>query len=54
MLSLSKAIKENRLDEFVEQQEAAGVGPIHESEFLGFAPDEYRPLASAGGRFSVF
>lgn len=33
-LSLSKAVKENRLEEFIRQQEAAGIGPVNEAAFL--------------------
>lgn len=36
-LSLSKAIKENRLEEFIRQAEAAGIGPVEEAAFLGAA-----------------
>lgn len=28
MLSLSQAIREKRLDEFIEQAEASGIGPV--------------------------
>jgi hypothetical protein len=35
MLSLSEAIKKGQLDQFVAEQEAAGVGPIDRSEFDG-------------------
>jgi hypothetical protein len=34
MLSLAKALKENRLEEFIRQQEAAGIGPVKEAVFL--------------------
>jgi hypothetical protein len=37
MLSLSKAIKEDRLGDFILQQEAAGVGPTNEPDFLSAA-----------------
>ena len=33
-LSLALALKENRLEDFIRQQEAAGVGPAAESEVL--------------------
>lgn len=33
MISLAKAIREGRLQEFVAQEEARGVGPISEAEF---------------------
>lgn len=33
MLSLTEAIRENRLQEFIAQEEARGVGPISEAEF---------------------
>ena len=33
MISLSEALKEKRLDDFIAQQEARGVGPISEVEF---------------------
>lgn len=36
-LTLSLAIKSGRLDEFIRQQEAAGIGPIDEAAFLGAA-----------------
>ena len=32
-LSLSRAIKEDRRDDFIAQEEARGVGPINETEF---------------------
>lgn len=32
-LTLAKAISEGRLDEFVAQEEARGVGPISEAKF---------------------
>lgn len=35
VISLSKAIKENRLEEFIRQAEAAGIGPVEEAAFLG-------------------
>ncbi len=34
MLSLSEAIRENRLEEFIAQEEARGVGPVSEAEFI--------------------
>jgi hypothetical protein len=37
MLTLSEAIKTNRLDEFVRQQEVTGVGPIDEAAFFDAA-----------------
>ncbi len=37
MLTLSKAIAEDRLDEFVRQQESVGVAPIPEAAFLSAA-----------------
>lgn len=33
MLSLSRAIQEDRLDEFIQQANVTGVGPISEAEF---------------------
>jgi hypothetical protein len=33
MLSLSEAIKKDQLDQFVAEQEAAGIGPIDRAEF---------------------
>ena len=33
MISLAKALKENRLEEFIQQQEASGIGSIKESDF---------------------
>ncbi len=33
MISLSQAIREDMLEKFIEQQEAAGTGPISEAEF---------------------
>ena len=33
MLSLSDALKEGRLDEFIAQEEARGVGPIDRADF---------------------
>jgi len=33
MLSLSKAQKTGRLEEFITQEEARGIGPISEAEF---------------------
>jgi hypothetical protein len=35
MLSLSEAIKNGQLDQFVAEQEAAGIGPIDRPEFNG-------------------
>jgi hypothetical protein len=35
MLSLSEAIKKGQLDQFVAEQEAAGLGPIDRAEFDG-------------------
>ena len=32
-LSLTKAIRSNRLQEFIDQQEARGFGPISKAEF---------------------
>jgi len=32
-ISLSEAIRENRLEDFIAQEEARGVGPISEAEF---------------------
>lgn len=37
MLTLSKALKEKRLQEFIDEREAAGVGPISEKEFNSVA-----------------
>lgn len=34
MLSLAEALRTNKLDEFIRQQEAAGIGPIEEAAFL--------------------
>lgn len=33
-LSLSRALKENRLEDFIRQSEAAGIGPIDEAAFM--------------------
>jgi len=33
-LTLKEALKSGRLDEFIREQEAAGIGPASESEFL--------------------
>ena len=33
MISLSEALKEKRLDDFIAQEEARGVGPISEAKF---------------------
>lgn len=33
MLTLSKAIKEGRLEEFIRQTERAGVGPVSQADF---------------------
>jgi len=33
MLSLSEAVKSRRLDEFIAQEEARGIGPIDQAEF---------------------
>jgi hypothetical protein len=35
MLTLAEAIKDGRLDEFIAQQEGAGLGPIDRAEFDG-------------------
>lgn len=32
MVTLRRAIRENRLDDFIAQEEARGVGPINEAE----------------------
>lgn len=34
MLSLTEALKTGRLQEFIAEREAAGVGPISETDFL--------------------
>ncbi len=34
MITLAQAIKEGRLEDFVRQQDAAGVSPIKEAAFL--------------------
>ncbi|WP_164772087.1 hypothetical protein [Mesorhizobium sp. M2C.T.Ca.TU.002.02.1.1] len=56
MLSLATAIKEGRLEEFIRQQEAAGIGPINEAAFLRAAakvikhePKSDRTSRSASG-----
>jgi hypothetical protein len=56
MLSLSEAIKKGQLDQFVAQQEAAGLGPIDRAEFDGAVAKtikvrrlEDRTSRSAGG-----
>lgn len=36
-LTLSLAIKTNRLDDFIREQEAAGVGPVKEADFMSAA-----------------
>ena len=33
MIDLASAVKEGRLEDFIRQQEAAGVGPIDEAAF---------------------
>ena len=33
MISLSEALNQDRLEEFIAQEEARGVGPIKEAEF---------------------
>ena len=43
MLTLSEAIKANRLDEFIRQQEAAGVGPVDERLFFKAARRVIKP-----------
>jgi hypothetical protein len=35
MISLSQALRTNSLEEFIHQQEAAGIGPIEKVAFLG-------------------
>lgn len=42
-LSLKQAIDENRLDEFIRQQEAAGVGPVDERRFFAAARKVIKP-----------
>lgn len=37
MMTLAEAIKTDRLEDFVRQQEAAGVGPATEADFLSAA-----------------
>jgi hypothetical protein len=43
MLSLAKAIKEKRLEEFIRQQEAADVGPVDERTFFEAARKVIKP-----------
>ena len=33
MITLAQALKENRLDDFIREQEKAGVGPVSEAAF---------------------
>ncbi len=33
MLSLTKALKKDRINEFIKQEQSRGVGPIRETEF---------------------
>ncbi len=47
MLSLSKARKEGKLQEFIAQEEARGVGPISEAEFDATASVVIRTPQSA-------
>jgi hypothetical protein len=42
-LSLSTAIKEDRLEEFIQAQEAAGIGPVKEADFLSAASKVIKP-----------
>ncbi len=43
MLSLAEAIKTGRIDEFIRQQEAAGVGPADERAFFAAAKRVIKP-----------
>lgn len=43
-LSLSEAIKAGKLDRFIAEQEARGVGPINEAEFQLTASTVIRTL----------
>jgi len=37
MITLTEALKENRLEEFIQQQENSGVAPIYETDFNNLA-----------------
>jgi hypothetical protein len=43
MLTLKEAIKADRLDEFIRQQEAAGIGPVDERRFYAAARKVIKP-----------
>jgi hypothetical protein len=44
MLTLSEALKFNKLNEFIEKQESSGIGPISEATFLSASQRVIRPL----------
>jgi hypothetical protein len=48
MLSLSAAIKKGQLDQFVAEQEAAGLGPIDRAEFDGAVSRVVKAQQSVG------
>lgn len=48
MISLSKAQKTNRLDEFIAEQEAHGVGPIGRHEFSALIKQALKQPKSRG------
>jgi hypothetical protein len=43
MLTLSEALKSNKLNEFIDQQESSGIGPISETAFLSASQRVIRP-----------
>lgn len=43
MLTLREAIKADRLQDFIREQEAAGIGPVEEAAFLGAASKVIKP-----------
>lgn len=47
MLSLMEAISQDKLGEFIDQQEASGYGPIREAEFDALANKVIRSERSA-------
>jgi hypothetical protein len=46
-ITLSQAIREDRLEEFIKEQEAAGIGPVDERYFFQAASRVIKPAKSA-------
>lgn len=48
MLDLSKALKDGRLQDFIAQEEARGVGPVSEDDFENLAAKVIRTAPPTG------